>query len=238
MDFAERLFQLRRERGYSQEQLADMLDISRQAVSKWEAGQAMPDLPKLIALAEHFDVSLDSLVRPDAPCRAAGQPVVCRGCRVYEYKSKRRIFGVPLVHVHFAANSGGFKVAKGIIAVGNAAVGVVAIGGFSLGILSLGGIGAGLLTIGGLALGAVSIGGVSVGLLALGGCAFGVYAIGGAATASRLAIGGAAAAPASMGANADAGLQLGSGVTSEMKRAYLSAHAPEVPVWIRNLLSH
>lgn len=237
MDFAERLFQLRRERGYSQEQLADMLDISRQAVSKWEAGQTMPDLPKLIALAEHFDVSLDSLVRPDVPYRAAGQPIMCRGCRAYEYKSKRRICGVPLVHVHFSAN-GGLKVARGIIAVGNVAVGVVALGGFSLGILSLGGIGAGLLTIGGLALGAVSIGGVSVGLLAFGGCAFGVYAVGGAATASRLAIGGAAAAPASMGENADAGLQLGSGVTSEMKRAYLSTHAPEIPAWIRDLLSH
>ena len=42
------------------------MDVSRQAVSKWEAGQTMPDLPKLVALADLFGTSLDALVRPEA----------------------------------------------------------------------------------------------------------------------------------------------------------------------------
>ena len=50
MTFADNLVWLRREKGFSQEQLADLMDVSRQAVSKWEAGQTMPDLPKLVAL--------------------------------------------------------------------------------------------------------------------------------------------------------------------------------------------
>lgn len=50
MTFADNLVRLRREKGFSQEQLADLMDVSRQAVSKWEAGQTMPDLPKLVAL--------------------------------------------------------------------------------------------------------------------------------------------------------------------------------------------
>ena len=58
MTFADNLVRLRREKGFSQEQLADLMDVSRQAVSKWEAGQTMPDLPKLerdgIQAATHF----------------------------------------------------------------------------------------------------------------------------------------------------------------------------------------
>ena len=66
MTFADNLVRLRREKGFSQEQLADLMDVSRQAVSKWEAGQTMPDLPKLVALADLFGTSLDALVRPEA----------------------------------------------------------------------------------------------------------------------------------------------------------------------------
>ena len=66
MIFADNLVRLRREKGFSQEQLADLMDVSRQAVSKWEAGQTMPDLPKLVALADLFGTSLDALVRPEA----------------------------------------------------------------------------------------------------------------------------------------------------------------------------
>ena len=74
MTFAQVLTRLRREKGLSQEQLADLMDISRQAVSKWEAGQSMPDLARLVALAELFGVSLDALVRPDQTGAAAAHP--------------------------------------------------------------------------------------------------------------------------------------------------------------------
>ena len=61
MDFKDSLQALRREKGLSQEQLAEMLGISRQAISKWETGDAMPDLPKLLKLSEALNVSLDTL---------------------------------------------------------------------------------------------------------------------------------------------------------------------------------
>ena len=52
MEFSEKLIQLRRKQGMSQEQLADRLGITRQSVSKWESGAALPELVKLITLSE------------------------------------------------------------------------------------------------------------------------------------------------------------------------------------------
>ena len=59
---ADRLQKLRKERGYSQEQLADELGVSRQAVSKWERGEASPDTDNLIALARLYEISVDDLL--------------------------------------------------------------------------------------------------------------------------------------------------------------------------------
>ena len=59
---ANRLIALRKQQGMSQEQLAEALDVSRQAISKWERGESSPDTDNLIALAEIYGVSLDELV--------------------------------------------------------------------------------------------------------------------------------------------------------------------------------
>ena len=59
---ADRLVALRRERGWSQEELAVRLGVSRQAVSKWERAEASPDTDNLIALARLYGVSLDQLL--------------------------------------------------------------------------------------------------------------------------------------------------------------------------------
>ena len=56
MEFRERLYQLRKGRGISQEELAHTVGVSRQAVQKWEAGAATPDLNNLSALADYFAV--------------------------------------------------------------------------------------------------------------------------------------------------------------------------------------
>ncbi len=64
-EFAERLINLRKRHGLSQEQLGDKLFVSRQAVSKWECGEAIPDIDNLILLAQLFDISLDELVNGD-----------------------------------------------------------------------------------------------------------------------------------------------------------------------------
>lgn len=56
---------LRKQSGLTQEQLAEELNVSRQAVSKWERGEAVPDLNTLIALADFYDINLDELIRDD-----------------------------------------------------------------------------------------------------------------------------------------------------------------------------
>ena len=61
--FSEKLLELRRQKGLSQEQLADRLGVTRQSVSKWESGAALPELGKLIALSDLFSVSVDYLVK-------------------------------------------------------------------------------------------------------------------------------------------------------------------------------
>lgn len=65
MTFSEKLTILRKRRGLSQEQLAEMLDVSRQSVSKWEAQQALPETSKIIMIGEIFNVSIDLLLKDD-----------------------------------------------------------------------------------------------------------------------------------------------------------------------------
>ena len=62
MSFAENLKQLRKEKQLSQEELAEILDVSRQAVSKWEQGIGYPEVEKLLLLASKLNISLDSLM--------------------------------------------------------------------------------------------------------------------------------------------------------------------------------
>ncbi len=66
MQFSDKLTELRRRRGLSQEQLADFLGVTRQSVSKWEFGTAMPELGNLIALSDLFSVTVDALVKETA----------------------------------------------------------------------------------------------------------------------------------------------------------------------------
>lgn len=63
MSLGETIYRLRTEKSLSQGDLAEMLDVSRQSISKWENNSAVPDLDKLIKLGEIFGVSLDELVK-------------------------------------------------------------------------------------------------------------------------------------------------------------------------------
>jgi len=65
MTFAEKLLQLRKKEGYSQEELANKLDVSRQAISRWEMGTAVPDSTNLLKLSKVFSVSTDYLLNDD-----------------------------------------------------------------------------------------------------------------------------------------------------------------------------
>lgn len=62
MEFNNRLYQLRKQKGFSQEELASRLNVSRQTVSKWEIGDSTPDMEKLAAISDLFEVSLDELI--------------------------------------------------------------------------------------------------------------------------------------------------------------------------------
>ena len=65
MKLAEKIYQERRKLGLSQEQFAEQMDISRQAVSKWESGQSMPDLDKIVAMSQIFGVTTDYLLKEE-----------------------------------------------------------------------------------------------------------------------------------------------------------------------------
>ncbi|KAJ52400.1 transcriptional regulator with XRE-family HTH domain [Clostridium tetanomorphum] len=62
MEISQRLQQLRKLANYSQEQLADMLGVSRQAISKWESGQSNPDINNVIKLSGIYSVSTDYIL--------------------------------------------------------------------------------------------------------------------------------------------------------------------------------
>lgn len=66
MNFGEKIYELRSKNGMSQGELADELDVSRQAVSKWENNSAVPDLDRIIKMSELFGISIDELVKGTA----------------------------------------------------------------------------------------------------------------------------------------------------------------------------
>ena len=239
MTFSEKLTGLRRKSGMSQEQLADRLGVTRQSVSKWEGGTAMPELVKLISLSELFGVSVDYLVKdwmeePDNPCGGSGEisskqadrlekkvdelTNYVKG-RVYRYDSKTRIFGLPLVSIRFGFVRNGKlsmdNTAKGIIAIGNCAIGVLAMGMLSLGIVA-----------GGL----VAFGVAALGYLALGVSAVGVYAGGVAAIAAKIAVAVSAVAPTAVGEFASGShvLLWGDGLTAPEVQTFLLEHHPDL----------
>lgn len=205
MQFCEKLTELRRKTGLSQEQLADRLGVTRQSVSKWESGAAMPELGKLIALSELFGVSIDYLVKDGDALDPAAEQESSRSARVeekldmlaqdyrrsfgpvYQYTSRRTLLGLPLISIRFGHDRHPTRY--------NTAVGVVAIGNFSVGILSVGLISAGVLSVGMIALGLaaagmVSIGGAAVGLSAMGIWSYGVSALGWKSAAGIAAVSG------------------------------------------------
>ncbi len=65
MNLSEKIITLRKQKHWSQEELAEKLNVSRQAVSKWENASSIPDLDKIILLSEIFGVSLDDLIKED-----------------------------------------------------------------------------------------------------------------------------------------------------------------------------
>ena len=79
MILADKIIEHRKKHGWSQEELADRLGVSRQSVSKWESAQAVPDMKKILQLAEVFQVSTDYLLRDDIETMTAPETPVDSG---------------------------------------------------------------------------------------------------------------------------------------------------------------
>ena len=65
MNLGEKIKECRKQAGFSQEQLAERLNVSRQAITKWETNKGIPDIANLIAISDEFGLSLDELIKDD-----------------------------------------------------------------------------------------------------------------------------------------------------------------------------
>ena len=113
MSVGSRIFELRMSKNLSQSALADMLDVSRQSVSKWETDSAVPDLDKLIKLCDVFDVTLDELTgRTDSMNGEPGKTEICsfpaRTQQVFGYILFVLSFSVALLLLFRGRNEGDF----------------------------------------------------------------------------------------------------------------------------------
>lgn len=173
MTLGDKLSKKRKEKNLTQEQLADILGVSRQAISKWESDLAYPETDKLIRISELFDCSLDYLLKDTEETENTqninGFSLPLKAL-FHERKSEKTIHGMPLWHIG--------KKARGFIAIGLDARGVIAIGLNARGIVSLGLLSIGLLSFGMLSLGLLSLGLLAIGILSAGTFAAGVFATG------------------------------------------------------------
>ena len=199
MKLADKLTKLRKDSNYTQEQLADILGVSRQSISKWESGLSIPETEKLIKLGELYNCSMDYLLKdsiesPDGAAPAAPLPAFTvsvgnLNSYYYEHVSRRRVFGMPLLHVNIGAG----RTAKGFIAVGLKARGVISVGILSAGLISVGILSLGVISLGLLVLGLFAFGAIAVGAVAFGAIAIGIMTAGalsvGAFSGGALAIG-------------------------------------------------
>lgn len=76
MNIADRIKYLRKQKGYSQEELADKVGVSRQAVSKWESEQSTPDLEKIIAMSDIFEVTTDYILKGIEPVSTSNRKTI------------------------------------------------------------------------------------------------------------------------------------------------------------------
>ena len=252
MTLGDKLAKLRREHHLTQEQLAERLGVSRQAVSKWESGAAYPETEKLLRLGALYGCSMDYLLTDQAepPSQAAaesGESPVRLHFPTFERRSRRSVGGLPLWHVNFGPG----RTAVGIVAVGFVARGVVSVGLVSLGVISFGLLSLGALALGVIALGLISAGSIACGILALGAISVGVVSIG-ALALGRFSVGAMAVGRYfAMGDNARAAVALGkteaagrvfqkigplTGADRAEARHMLDAVTPPVLSWAKALI--
>ena len=207
MTLGEKLSKLRKEYNYTQEQLADILGVSRQSISKWESDIAYPETEKLIKIGKLFECSMDYLLNEDITEKQGLQPTERESLwdrfkkQLHERKSEKMIFGMPLYHI--GRNAHGFfaiglkargifsfgLMSRGVVSVGLLSLGVFSIGLLSLGLISAGVFSAGLLAVGTIALGLFAAGAISIGLISFGALSVGCFSTGALAIGKYAAVG-------------------------------------------------
>ncbi len=215
MTLGEKIAKQRKKLNYTQEQLADILDVSRQSVSKWEANIAYPETDKLVKMGKMFDCSMDYLLNDNITEKQSTAPKETLSDKLKnlfcERKSKKTVFGMPLYH--FGRNAHGFfavgfkargvfsigLMSRGIFSLGLLSLGIVSIGILSLGLISLGTLSLGLLAVGSIALGLFSAGAISVGIVSFGALSVGCFSSGALAVGKYVAVGDHAHAAIAIG---------------------------------------
>ena len=94
MILAEKITEERKKNGWSQEEMAEKLSVSRQAVSKWESAQSTPDLQKVLRLAEIFGVSTDYLLKDELKSETGTEIL-----KNQEYKDIINNLNLSLIHI-------------------------------------------------------------------------------------------------------------------------------------------
>lgn len=205
MNTGEKIAKLRKENNYTQEQLAALLGVSRQSVSKYESGVTYPETDKLIHLSELFGCTVDYLLKDDVEEPAAYMVASSAQENTentfykkffgqwtnFECKSEKLVFGMPLWHIGKNAK-GVFAIglkAQGIVSFGFLSVGLVSLGLCSIGLLSFGLFALGILAAGCFALGGLALGAIAVGIIACGAVAIGEFSLGALAIGHYFALG-------------------------------------------------
>jgi transcriptional regulator with XRE-family HTH domain len=115
MNIGKRIHKIRKDKNITQEQLAKDLAISRQAVSKWESGKAIPDIENLMYISNLYGVSLDELVKGDAE---VGQKIVADASAKKWHKLNILFFVAIIVYIAwFGSMYGIWQVGLGIAAI-------------------------------------------------------------------------------------------------------------------------
>ncbi|HKM35238.1 MAG TPA: helix-turn-helix transcriptional regulator [Lachnospiraceae bacterium] len=258
MTLGEKITRKRKESNLTQEQLAGVLGVSRQSISKWESDVTYPETDKLVRMSEMFDCSLDYLLKKTVEEESkenekSDHKTILIEIPVYERKSERTLWGMPLWHVAKKAR-GVIAIgvnAKGIIAIGCKAQGIISVGVLSLGVISLGTISFGLLALGmfamGLlaagcfAIGIVAAGAICLGALSLGAIAIGDFSIGALAIGKYFAMGDQARADIAIGktkAVGEAFEKIGDLSKQEIMlvRSLLDQKVPSYLSWIKEIV--
>mgnify|MGYP003559863099 FL=1 len=160
MTIGERIAEERKKKGMTQEDIAEKLNLSRQAISKWESGSSFPDTENLLKLSLLFSVSVDYLLKGEMVGEKNEEGIVFHLSyssltRMKERHSEKTLWGLPLWSVG--------KNAKGFFALGFRSEGIFSLGFFSKGVFSLG-----CFTLGGISVGMASLGLLSLGAFSRG----------------------------------------------------------------------